>query len=87
MRLKSWFAVLLLGCCTSALAAELRLYTEEYRPLSYFENGKLTGQVADPILGKQAKVDALRAFAHAPSTPFRSGASVNRSIARTWRYF
>lgn len=49
MRLKSWLAVLLLGCCASAPAAELRLYTEEYRPLSYSENGKLTGMAVDVV--------------------------------------
>ncbi|MCZ4320986.1 substrate-binding periplasmic protein [Pseudomonas anguilliseptica] len=49
MWLKSWFVVLLLGCCTSAQAAELRLYTEEYRPLSYIEDGKLTGMAVEVI--------------------------------------
>ncbi|WP_298186911.1 transporter substrate-binding domain-containing protein [uncultured Pseudomonas sp.] len=47
MRLKLCFGVLLLGYCTSALAVELRLYTEEYRPLSYIENGKLTGMAVE----------------------------------------
>ncbi|SFH98544.1 amino acid ABC transporter substrate-binding protein, PAAT family [Pseudomonas guineae] len=47
MRLAIWLGVLLLGYCTSALAAELRLYTEEYRPLSYIENGTLTGMAVE----------------------------------------
>ncbi|WNF46277.1 transporter substrate-binding domain-containing protein [Pseudomonas sp. SG20056] len=49
MWLKSWLVMLLLGCCTSALAAELRLYTEEYRPLSYVEDGKLTGMAVEVV--------------------------------------
>ncbi|WP_339523200.1 substrate-binding periplasmic protein [Pseudomonas sp. EA_35y_Pfl2_R111] len=49
MRLKFWLGVLLLGCVTPALAAELRLYTEEYRPLSYIKDGKLTGMAVEVI--------------------------------------
>jgi polar amino acid transport system substrate-binding protein len=49
MWLKSWLAVLLLGCCSPVLATELHLYTEEYRPLSYIENGKLTGMAVEVV--------------------------------------
>lgn len=49
MWLKSWLVVLLLGCCSPVLATELHLYTEEYRPLSYIENGKLTGMAVEVV--------------------------------------
>jgi polar amino acid transport system substrate-binding protein len=49
MSLKFWLGVLLSGCCSLALATELRLYTEQYRPLSYIENGKLTGMAVDVV--------------------------------------
>lgn len=53
MRLKSKFCawVWLLACCAggSALAEPLRLYTEEYRPLSYMEQGALTGMAVDVV--------------------------------------
>lgn len=35
--------VLVLFCCLSAAAAELRLYTEDYRPFSYLEEGRPSG--------------------------------------------
>lgn len=35
--------VLVLLCCLSAAAAELRLYTEDYRPFSYLEEGRPSG--------------------------------------------
>lgn len=45
MSLKYPLAALLLLCsaCAHALAAELRLYTEDYRPFSYLEDGKPSG--------------------------------------------
>jgi polar amino acid transport system substrate-binding protein len=49
VRLKSWLGVLLLGCYASVQATELRLYTEEYRPLSYIEDGKLTGMTVEVV--------------------------------------
>lgn len=49
MRLKVWLGVLLLGSCMPVLAAELRLFTEEYRPLSYSEKGKLTGMAVEVV--------------------------------------
>ncbi|HZX17673.1 MAG TPA: transporter substrate-binding domain-containing protein [Pseudomonas sp.] len=49
MRLMSWLGVVLLGCSASVQAAELRLYTEEYRPLSYIEDGKLTGMAVEVV--------------------------------------
>ncbi|CAM3684116.1 substrate-binding periplasmic protein [Ectopseudomonas alcaliphila] len=45
MNLKYPVAVLLLFCsfCVHVAAADLRLYTEDYRPFSYLENGKPSG--------------------------------------------
>lgn len=45
MNLKCPVAVLLLFCglCAHVAAADLRLYTEDYRPFSYLENGKPSG--------------------------------------------
>ncbi|MBA4245591.1 MAG: ABC transporter substrate-binding protein [Pseudomonas sp.] len=40
---KSMAGVLVLLCCLSAAAAELRLYTEDYRPFSYLEEGRPSG--------------------------------------------
>lgn len=65
MRLTFWLGALLLGCCTPALAAELHLYTEEYRPLSYIENGTLTGMAVDVVeclveqTGQAARIELL----------------------------
>jgi len=43
-------ATLLLASCWAACAgAQLRLYTEDYRPLSYMDNGKLTGMVVEVV--------------------------------------
>lgn len=40
----------ILACCWTAFApAQLRLYTEEYRPLSYSDKGKLTGMVVEVV--------------------------------------
>lgn len=53
MRLKAKICawVWLLACCVggSVLAEPLRLYTEEYRPLSYIDNGKLTGMAVEVV--------------------------------------
>ncbi|MDD2160089.1 transporter substrate-binding domain-containing protein [Pseudomonas sp. MIL19] len=49
MRFTFWLGVFLFGCGASALAAELRLYTEEYRPLSYSDNGRLTGMAVEVV--------------------------------------
>lgn len=49
MRLKPWLVLMLLGSWTSALAAQLQLYTEEYRPLSFYDNGKLTGMAVEVV--------------------------------------
>lgn len=50
MCVKLRIAALLLSCCwTSLSAAELRLYTEDYRPLSYIEDGKLTGMAVEVV--------------------------------------
>ncbi|MGB4073842.1 substrate-binding periplasmic protein [Pseudomonas sp.] len=48
-KLCAWLG--LLACCVggSALAEPLRLYTEEYRPLSYMDQGKLTGMAVDVV--------------------------------------
>ena len=43
---------------TAAIAARLR-FDENRANILLHEDGKLSGQVAEPILGKQAKVDAL----------------------------
>ncbi|WP_445940501.1 substrate-binding periplasmic protein [Pseudomonas sp.] len=65
MSLSSWFGVLLLGCCSLAPATELRLYTEEYRPLSYMEDGKLTGMAVEVIelliqrTGQDARIELV----------------------------
>jgi polar amino acid transport system substrate-binding protein len=40
-------ALLLLGCFSGVSSAQLQFYTEEYRPLSYFDNGKLTGMAVE----------------------------------------
>ncbi len=44
---------------TSKVAAGIGFHTNEANDL-IIENGKLTGQVAEPILGKEAKLAALR---------------------------
>ncbi|MEP7173290.1 MAG: phosphoserine phosphatase SerB [Aestuariivirga sp.] len=44
---------------TSKVAASIGFHTNEANDL-IIENGKLTGQVAEPILGKEAKLAALR---------------------------
>jgi polar amino acid transport system substrate-binding protein len=50
MRVRLKIAALVLSCCwPMLLAAELRLYTEDYRPLSYIENGKITGMVVEVV--------------------------------------
>ena len=51
MRLMSLLGALLLliGYSSLALAAKLQLYTEEYRPLSYFDDGKLTGMAVEVV--------------------------------------
>lgn len=51
MRLMSLLGALLLliGNSSLALAAKLQLYTEEYRPLSYFDDGKLTGMAVEVV--------------------------------------
>lgn len=51
MRLMSLLGALLLliGYSNLALAAKLQLYTEEYRPLSYFDDGKLTGMAVEVV--------------------------------------
>lgn len=53
MRLKAKICawVWLLACCVggSVLAEPLRVYTEEYRPLSYMHQGKLTGMAVDVV--------------------------------------
>ena len=51
MRLMSLLGALLLliGYPSLALAAKLQLYTEEYRPLSYFDDGKLTGMAVEVV--------------------------------------
>ncbi|OHC19184.1 MAG: ABC transporter substrate-binding protein [Pseudomonas sp.] len=41
--------LLLIGYSSLALAAKLQLYTEEYRPLSYFDDGKLTGMAVEVV--------------------------------------
>lgn len=41
--------LLLIGYPSLALAAKLQLYTEEYRPLSYFDDGKLTGMAVEVV--------------------------------------
>lgn len=41
--------LLLIGYSSLALAAKLQLYTEEYRPLSYFDDGKLTGMAVEVL--------------------------------------
>ena len=59
---KPWLVVMLLGCCTSALAAQLQLYTEEYRPLSFYDNGKLTGmavEVAEQLMQRTGTSAAI----------------------------
>lgn len=44
MNLKYLLAALLFcSFCVNVTAAELRLYTEDYRPFSYLENGKPSG--------------------------------------------
>lgn len=44
-------ALLLLCCCcwASCAAAQLRLYTEDYRPLSYSDKGVLTGMAVEVV--------------------------------------
>ncbi|WXL25183.1 transporter substrate-binding domain-containing protein [Ectopseudomonas mendocina] len=37
------------ACSDLSLAAELRLFTEEYRPLSFTENGELTGMAVEVV--------------------------------------
>jgi polar amino acid transport system substrate-binding protein len=65
MWLRSWLVVVLLGCCTSVLAAELHLYTEQYRPLSYIEDGKLTGMAVEVVelliqrTGQDARIELV----------------------------
>jgi polar amino acid transport system substrate-binding protein len=51
---------ILLICSARVLAAELHLLTEEFRPLSYTENGKLTGMAVElvELLLKRADVPA-----------------------------
>lgn len=41
--------LLLIGYSSLALAAKLQLFTEEYRPLSYFDDGKLTGMAVEVV--------------------------------------
>lgn len=41
--------LLLIGYSSLAQAAKLQLYTEEYRPLSYFDDGKLTGMAVEVV--------------------------------------
>ena len=61
MRLNGGYAVLVSGGFTAftAKVADLLGFDENRANTLLVENGKLTGDVQRPILGKQAKVDAL----------------------------
>lgn len=61
MRLNGGYAVLVSGGFTAftAKVADLLGFDENCANTLLVENGKLTGDVQRPILGKQAKVDAL----------------------------
>jgi polar amino acid transport system substrate-binding protein len=48
MNVKAWAVAVALGCSASA-SGELRLYTEEHPPLSFVENGKLTGMAVEVV--------------------------------------
>ena len=65
---KPWLVVMLLGCCTSALAAQLQLYTEEYRPLSFYDNGKLTGMAVEVVEQLMQRTDTSAAIQVVPWT-------------------
>ena len=60
MRFTFWLGVFLFGCGASALAAELRLYTEEYRPLSYSDNGRLTGMAVEVVEFDESDPERVR---------------------------
>lgn len=44
-----WIVLLLLVSCASVQASELRLYTEDYRPFSFIQGGKLTGMAVEVV--------------------------------------
>ncbi|ENN87690.1 phosphoserine phosphatase protein [Rhizobium freirei PRF 81] len=65
MKAKGYYSALVSGgftVFTSRVAATLG-FDENRANILLDENGALTGQVAEPILGKQAKVDALNEIA------------------------
>ena len=49
MTLRLLIGMLLLNCGTALLAAELRLYTEDYRPMSFIDKGELTGMAVEVV--------------------------------------
>jgi len=49
MTLRLLIGMLLLSCGTALLAAELRLYTEDYRPMSFIDKGELTGMAVEVV--------------------------------------
>jgi polar amino acid transport system substrate-binding protein len=49
MNVKAWVVAVALCCSASAFSGELRLYTEDYRPMSFVENGKLTGMAVEVV--------------------------------------
>lgn len=67
MNLKSLVAALMLFCCfcVDGMAADLRLYTEHYRPFSYLENGKPSGMAVAVIeelirrTGESARIELV----------------------------
>jgi len=61
MKAQGGYAALVSGGFTAftAAVAEALGFDENRANTLLISDGKLTGQVADPILGKQAKVDAL----------------------------
>lgn len=49
MRFSRWIVLLLIVACATVQASELHLYTEDYRPFSFIEGGKLTGMAVEVV--------------------------------------